>query len=246
MITYLFTALAGHCVDSRSSCDDTRLVFNYFYESSGVMATVNEDDVYSCIDYIRGFSTAESGAKIDYAIVKLDREVSGAHTPVVVSNNASDVHLNEFYDIIGFPSGLPAKILSNFPLRSVSPELGYFMGSPDTFGGNSGSGVFDSKGSQVGILVEGYTDYTPSNSGDCNLVEQCSQNDCGGELMTYASVAFKALSNNECSVDQDCSRAQCNNGYCFESVPQDGGGSAALVSLNAFLATVALVTAVVM
>ena len=42
--------------------------------------------------------------------------------------------------------------------------------SPDTFAGNSGSGVFDENGLMVGILVSGETDYVLN--GSCYVVNE--------------------------------------------------------------------------
>ena len=53
----------------------------------------------------------------------------------------------------------------------------YFVANTDTFGGNSGSGVFDlSTLQQVGILVRGETDYVAS--GSCNIVNHCPSDGC--------------------------------------------------------------------
>eukprot|EP00299_Pterocystis_sp_00344_P012764 c6173_g1_i1.p1 GENE.c6173_g1_i1~~c6173_g1_i1.p1 ORF type:complete len:900 (+),score=288.78 c6173_g1_i1:34-2733(+) len=206
---------AGHCVTSVSQCCSTRLVFDFFYESDGQLRTITDESVYSCIDYVSVLTST-----IDYAIVKLDRNVEGDRSPVEVVSQAVAVDENVVLDMIGFPSGLPAKILAQFSISdNRESEMDFFVGEPDTFGGNSGSGVFDSDSKVVGILVRGARDYSYSSADSCYTVHDCATvggAECGGESMTYAFHAAEMLQSMECSSDGDCEDSKtCSDGYCW-------------------------------
>jgi hypothetical protein len=207
---------AGHCITSASDCHFARIVFDYYYQADGEMHTITENSVYKCVDYIREY--ASEALSPDYCIIKLDRDVDSSRVPVEISSSYTDVSTSNLYDIIGFPAGLPAKILSDFAVMDIDSSYGYFQGNPDTFGGNSGSGVFDSDGVVVGVLTSGATDYVLS--GTCYIVNECSSAgssiSCGGETMTFAYVAKAGLDARACSTDVNCSSGQtCVNGYCW-------------------------------
>ena len=59
--------------------------------------------------------------------------------------------------VAGYPSGLPLKIDDGGRVRDPrSGTTDFFIANLDTFGGNSGSGVYDAATKQlVGILVRG-------------------------------------------------------------------------------------------
>ncbi|GMU06703.1 hypothetical protein ASNO1_29560 [Corallococcus caeni] len=82
-------------------------------------------------------------------------------TPLAVGTNVT---------VIGSGSGIPFKIDSGGAVRDArSGTLDDFVATTDTFGGNSGSGVYENSGYTVaGILVRGETDYKAS--GSCNVV----------------------------------------------------------------------------
>eukprot|EP00299_Pterocystis_sp_00344_P011931 c5646_g1_i1.p1 GENE.c5646_g1_i1~~c5646_g1_i1.p1 ORF type:complete len:345 (-),score=69.26 c5646_g1_i1:25-1059(-) len=229
---------AGHCLESNLDCLSMRLVFDYYYTSDGELADVTTDSVYNCVDYIRELSETDT-KKRDYAVIRLDRDVTGDREPVEVSDSGSDVSVNDLYDMIGFPSGLPAKILSNFPLRAVDATKGTFLGSPDTFAGNSGSGVFDSNGLHVGILVEGETDYVDT-AGGCAVVNDCGQDECSGETSTLTYIAVKALSDIECSRDSQCVDDTCGEGYCWGGKKDDNSSNSITISVSLLLASLVL------
>lgn len=54
------------------------------------------------------------------------------------------------------------------PYTPVSPDGSYrFVANLDSFAGNSGSGVFDSSGKMVGILVAGAADFVVNSTTGC-------------------------------------------------------------------------------
>ena len=155
---------AGHCVPSLSECQRFRYVFNYLYEAENELATIDaEQDVYSCAELVISLYTPS----LDFAVVKLDRPVSEIHKPAPVAS--PQLEENQPLVIIGFGSGIPAKIDDGGRvLDPRSHSRDWFGANFDSFGGNSGSGVFDTHGNVVGILVRGERDYLFRS--DCNVV----------------------------------------------------------------------------
>jgi hypothetical protein len=94
--------------------------------------------------------------------------------------------------VIGSGSGIPFKIDSGGSVRDArAGTLDYFVGTTDTFGGNSGSGVYENNGYTVaGILVRGEIDYR--SNGSCNVVNTCAETGCRGEDITYVRPAIDA------------------------------------------------------
>ena len=172
---------AGHCV-SESSCASYNWVFGFTNEVS----KLDPENIYGCSEVISSVLT-EDGQ--DYAVVKLDRKVSGrkffrSRTSGTVANGTDMV-------VIGHPSGLPTKIADGATVRDSSND-NYFVANLDTFGGNSGSVVVNqSTGMAEGILVRGDTDYevvTYSDGSRCRQVNVCAQDGCQGEEVTKLSI----------------------------------------------------------
>lgn len=155
---------AGHCVRDTASCGNHRWVFDYAnYESEQKTYTFNNDQVYRCTKVISQAKDSTTG--IDYAVVKLDRKVVG-RTPFKIRKTGK-VADDAILTVIGFPSGLPMKITTAGAVRDNSKDA-YFVMNSDTYGGNSGSVVVDTKtGTVEGILVRGDTDYQKSETDDC-------------------------------------------------------------------------------
>jgi V8-like Glu-specific endopeptidase len=86
--------------------------------------------------------------------------------------------------VIGHPTGLPTKLADGAVIRSLKET--YFIANLDTYGGNSGSAVFDANSGLVeGILVRGEQDYVRSSSG-CLASNVCRNDGCRGEDVTYS------------------------------------------------------------
>lgn len=227
---------AGHCIETDADCRNTRVVFNYYYASQGRLQTVTSDDVYSC-SHRRAFALEDNrGRSLDYAIMQLDRPVVG-HSPARVNADTRGIVEGLAVTVIGSGSGLPQKIDTGGSVRnSRASARDFFVTNLDTFGGNSGSGVFDTQGGAlVGILVSGDTDYV--QQGGCTVVNDCSSDGCGGENVTYVANAvedfcenytssrlcgtdavcgdgFCAASEDSSSCSDDCVAAECGNGVC--------------------------------
>ena len=149
-------------------------MFDYEVDSSNRFTALNHssENIYKCEKVIFATLTNEN----DYAIIKLDRKVTG-RTPLKVRKNKK-IELNEDLFVIGHPSGLPKKIAMGARVLKNSDKE-FFTTNLDTFGGNSGSPVFNANTLEVeGILVRGRTDYTPDYSKDksCLRVNTCDNN----------------------------------------------------------------------
>ncbi len=159
---------AGHCY-AENECDTYDWVFNYKAARSGdKTVSVNESDVYNCKEVI-----AQSTSGKDFAVIRLDRAVKGV-TPLKVAKQTPGVGTSLV--LIGHPSGLPTKIADGATVQKVISTG--FKANVDSFGGNSGSAVFNDKtGEVVGILVNGATDYSIDSANGCVRVAKLSQND---------------------------------------------------------------------
>lgn len=197
---------AGHCVDDLRDCQRYRYVFDFFYESADTLATIDADtDVYQCRELV---ARVEDGST-DYAFVRLDRPVTG-RIPASVRTMPGPVALDTPLTVIGFGSGLPAKIDDGGKvLDARASRLDYFEGNLDTFGGNSGSGVFIGT-DWAGILVRGEGDYEAE--GDCSVVRVLPEEPAEGddEDCTYGTTAIAGL----CATDFVSDLCGDTEGWC--------------------------------
>ena len=179
---------AGHCVDNLADCRNYRFVFDYLYEEEGVLRALTADDVYTC----EALLVQRNDGDLDYAIVQLDRPVVG-HEPAPVRPGDDPVDVGAPMAVVGFGSGIPAKIDTGGAVTNPRADEGDWFGATlDTFGGNSGSGVFDEGGELVGMLVRGEQDYV--NRGGCTVVNELANDGSDGdEDVTYAHRAISAL-----------------------------------------------------
>jgi V8-like Glu-specific endopeptidase/ankyrin repeat protein len=174
---------AGHCVFNQARCDSYFWVFDYNLSQEGdtnAPTSYDEKQVYSCKRIIN-YKYAR-GIMDDYAVLELDRVVDD-RTPLKVRTNGS-IKVGDAITVIGHPSGLPSKIAGGANVRNIEPNQ-YFTANLDTFGGNSGSAVFNDETMEVeGILVRGDTDYKVDYERGCRVVNVCKDDECRGEDVT--------------------------------------------------------------
>ncbi|MDA8243598.1 MAG: trypsin-like peptidase domain-containing protein [Elusimicrobia bacterium] len=186
---------AGHCVRTEADCQNTKLVFGFAVKQAGGAAAtaVPASEVYSCSKIVKRFLTGEPNSAppagqtlgADFALIKLDRPVSG-HKPLAI-NRANTLKAGDGIFVIGHPVGLPVKLADDARVRDAS-KIGYFVADLDTFGGNSGSPVFNLRTRKIeGILVRGDEDFTDSPSG-CTTMATYAQTGGRGEDVTKISV----------------------------------------------------------
>ena len=181
---------AGHCVTNSSDCAATQLLFNYYMTSATTRQTITAEDVYTCAELV----VHRLDAQLDYAVLRLDRPVS-RRTPAMMTTARERLPAGTGLILSGFPSGLPIKIDDGGGVRDPgSQDLTFFRANLDSFGGNSGSGVFDATTrALVGILVRGEIDYVLDEQAGCGRVNVCPNDGCRGEAVVYAVRAVEAL-----------------------------------------------------
>ncbi|PIK14934.1 serine protease [Halobacteriovorax sp. JY17] len=185
---YLVTA--GHCMTSESDCSGAKWVFD-FKKGEVEDLSLEADKVYSCKTIVS--QKLSNSDQMDYALIELDRVVEGREP--LQFRKEGKIGLGEGVFVIGSPSGLPLKISGDSTVQANGNSV-YFDADLDTFGGNSGSAVFNARSGEVeGILVRGAKDYTTytrkdedGNSYECQGVNFCEEGvtggACGGEAVT--------------------------------------------------------------
>lgn len=150
-------ATAGHCVD-QASLPGVRFVFGFqMLDESTPASVLDESQVYQGVQVVG----RELSADHDYSIVRLDRPITAPGAHILPLRRSGEITEGTPVGVIGHPSGLPLKIAFGGAtrVRDASPE-GYFTANTDSYGGNSGSPVFNpATGLVEGILVRGADDY---------------------------------------------------------------------------------------
>jgi len=173
---------AGHCTPD--PLYRIRVVFGYEMINADTPVTViNANQVYTPIEVLSG----ESSGDRDHSVVLLDRPITAPGVLPLAVRSVGTIADDALVGVIGHPSGLPKKIAFgvNTRVRDNGPTH-YFFANLDTYGGNSGSPVFNQITGEVeGILVRGETDYVLDV--DCyvsNVVDDAN----GKEVVTRTSV----------------------------------------------------------
>ncbi|WP_416669836.1 trypsin-like serine peptidase [Egbenema bharatensis] len=186
-------ATAAHCVQD-SNLSSVRFVFGFEMENATTAETkIPNSEIYRGIR-ILGRQIGIEGT--DWALVQLDRPVLN-HRYVRVRRTGK-IADNSRVHVIGHPCGIPKKCAGDAVVRSNSQSR-YFVANLDTYGGNSGSPVFNSVTHEVeGILVRGETDFV--RSGSCYVSNVCPANGCQGEDCTRTTEFDELVPRNR----QDC------------------------------------------
>lgn len=187
---------AGHCIEDMSDCERYSWVFGFSNNDKEQSShKVSKGEVYKCTSIVARKLDDENDD--DYALVKLDRKVKG-HTPLKVRTSGKIANGASIL-VIGHPSGLPTKISDGAIVRSNSNKV-FFQTTLDTFGGNSGSAVFDAKtGTVEGILVRGERDYVQDPVMNCARPKVCKVTECRGEDVTRITNIKRLACNNRYS-----------------------------------------------
>lgn len=169
-------ATAGHCLNSRNF-KDYLVVADFKAEniSSYLKNGIPQDRVFEITGIIDW-----GAATRDFCVFTVNKPI-GQERIVKLSNSNQYTSKDNFY-VIGFPCGLPMKICNSASFRQDA--VTYFSINSDTYGGNSGSPVFNESTNEVeGILVRGNTDFRLNNKG-CYISIQCPEYGCRGEDVT--------------------------------------------------------------
>lgn len=175
---------AGHCIESDSDCSETSFLFDYKMRNPYLANTrFTKDQVYSC-KKVLGQIKINGG--LDFAVIELDRDVKD-RKPLKLSDNKNLKKSDELF-VIGHPVGLPTKITDNAFVRDIKTDRGFFVANLDTYGGNSGSAVFNAKTLEVeGILVRGEKDFEYDFTQECNLSYEVNNYEGRGEDVSLIS-----------------------------------------------------------
>ncbi len=166
---------AGHCY-SRSDLAAARFVFGFtMTDSNTPVTTFSENQVYRGVEIVA--RKLESNQGEDYAVVRLDRPVTMPGAEPLEIRRTGAVGIDTPVGVIGHPSGLPLKVAfgSDTLVRENSASNAFFMANLDTYGGNSGSPIFNAATGVVeGILVRGLQDFVFSGCFTSNVVPNTS------------------------------------------------------------------------
>lgn len=178
-------ATAGHCIQA-ADCAQNSFVFGYkMVDAQTPALDLPANEVYKCKEVV----SRELTRNQDYAVVRLDRPVVGHR---VLSLARQDVSVGDPLVVIGHPAGLPTKVAGGANVRSLGQ--GFFAANLDTYGGNSGSAVFNANTLEVvGILVRGGTDFVYDRAGSCTRSNYVADNSGRGEDVTLVSFVRKAI-----------------------------------------------------
>lgn len=165
---------AGHCIYLRGKengelgCSDFSYVFD-FHKGKIEDGRIAKESVYGCKKVLN--AELDGSTKQDFALIQLDRVVTDRE-PLKFRTEGKLAEKTPLV-VIGAPSGLPTKISGGAVVYNNDSEI-HFQANLDTFGGNSGSAVFNATTGEVeGILVRGATDYVMNWNRFCREVNHC-------------------------------------------------------------------------
>ncbi len=150
---------AGHCIPNQEACDAKSWVFDYKLNERNKKASLMlpKENVYKCSKVIEARLEGYRDQARDYSLIKLDRVVTDRE-PLKYRVNGKVKDMGSVM-VIGHPTGLPQKVSPGGTVYINSSPYS-FVTNLDTFGGNSGSAVFNEESLQIeGILVRGAKDY---------------------------------------------------------------------------------------
>ena len=147
---------AGHCFMSADDCANKKIIFNVRAEQEIETGyKVSNNLVYECSEILKNQFDAE--ATRDFAVIRLKEKVLDRR-PLKLRSKGS-LKLDDQVFMIGHPLGLPLISSGNTGITDISNPH-FFKATLDSFEGNSGSPVFNSKTLEVeGILVRGEDDF---------------------------------------------------------------------------------------
>lgn len=138
---------------------------------------VMENDIYKCEKIISRIKNSIS--KNDYTLFKLTKKVEDR--PPLKFRSRGKISDKDKLIVLGYPTGLPLTQVDNVKILD-NQSVFLFKVNSDTFGGNSGSPVFNQlTGLVEGILTDGDLDYVLNKKRSCMETYVCSDKGCKGE-----------------------------------------------------------------
>lgn len=180
-----YVATAGHCIDGMN-INNLRVVFGFKYSSeNNVKVKYHKDEVYS----IEKIVTTEHNQFRDYALIKINKVLPKKQSVDV--QRFSERITDEVY-VLGHPAGIPQKLATQATVQDIYTE--FFSSNLDTYGGNSGSPVFDRVNHKVvGILVRGETDFIQAFEQNCRVSKICQISNCAGEDVNFIDPIIRKI-----------------------------------------------------
>ena len=178
-------ATAGHCYDT-TDFSGVRFVFGFeMKDASTPNLNVADDQVYTGVELLGRQRNSSTG--LDYSVIRLDRAVTAPGATPLALRRTGTVPLATAVGVIGYPAGLPEKIAFGATTHvSDNTAAGYFVANLDTYGGNSGSPVFNAgTGLVEGILVRGNSDFVVN--GGCFVSNKLPDNTTDAEQVSKAT-----------------------------------------------------------
>lgn len=141
---------AGHCVDEdvKRWCRNYVIVFDFALGAGDKL--IKKENVFSCKKVLYRVFAQPFGE--DLALIRLDRKVPGRR-PITISG--SPVAMGDRLSMIGYPLGIPQKVVDEGKVTGPSQFPLSFQHDVDSFSCNSGGPLFNHLGEQVGVLVRG-------------------------------------------------------------------------------------------
>lgn len=157
-------ATAGHCFRDQNDCDNKLILFNVLAKNEVDRGhRLMNKNIYECAEVLS--SVLDSDSSEDYAIIRLKKKVIGRKS--LKMRTAGTIRRSDEVFMIGHPLGLPQVVTNSASVNEIS-NTHYFKATLDSFEGNSGSPVFNSKTFEVeGILVRGEEDFLQDQSLQC-------------------------------------------------------------------------------
>lgn len=179
---------AGHCVKSLADCKKNYFVFDYKMDNANsINLNLQDNNVVECKAIVS--RSLNNSTKDDYALIEISRVVTDRRP--LNFRKSGQIEVGQKLAVIGHPTGLPTKIADGAVVRSLANT--YFVANLDTFGGNSGSAVFNLDTFEVeGILVRGAQDYVKRDG--CMISNQVADDGGRGEDVTYITNIKELLS----------------------------------------------------
>lgn len=169
-------ATAAHCVMSQDDCDRFYWVFEYALSGGGDKAYTKAaaDRVYGCKKIVA--RNYQNFGDVDYALLRLDRPVEGRE-PLKLGPGVPASPGTELVNI-GNSNGLPLKFKDSAAILNIRTSGQAFESEMDTFGGDSGSPVFDAgTGEVIGITSSGHADHYHDGINNCRQLKVCKPGD---------------------------------------------------------------------
>ncbi len=176
-------ATAASCISTPADCAQTAIVFDFAKTASGVSLDVPGTSVFHCQEIMQRVQGGPGNP--DFVLIHLDTPTSN-RTPLKIRRQGQ-IATGASVVAVGFPSGLPAKVMDGAKVMTSDAANSFFATDVDAFAGAAGSPVMaTSDGVVEGILARGGKDYEVR--GGCTAMKHCAAGECAGQEATRAGL----------------------------------------------------------